>query len=399
MANIFSVPKFVISGENALELGMTHLNSMGTKALIVTDETMVKLGNIKKLTNMLEEKKVPYYVYDEINTEPTHTMIDKGVDLYKSEGCDFLIALGGGSPLDAMKAIGAVHANGGSICDYMGKKIENSLPCMCAIPATAGTGSEATKVSIITNTNTDVKMLLNDPKLMVDYAILEPEFTFTVPPFITAATGVDALTHALEAYTSVKAFPMSDLFAISAIKKIFANLHEAYTNGDNAVARREMCIAAFEAGVAFTNASVTIVHGMSRPIGALFHVPHGMSNAMLLKVCLNYLKPAAITQLCELSKEIGVYRVGMTVEEGAEAFVTATNALLRSLSIKTPMDYGIEKEEFFKYIPKMSEDAMISGSPLNTRRTPTKENLMELYAKFWYESEIDYKNRNEEKNQ
>ena len=151
-----------------------------------------------------------------------------------------------------------------------------------------------------------------------------------------------------------------------------------------------MSIAAFEAGVAFSNASVTIVHGMSRPIGALFHIPHGWSNAMLLKVCLNYLKQGAISRLYELSKEIGVYRIGMTEEEGAEAFVTATNALLRALDVKTPLDYGVTKEEFFKQIPKMAEDAMASGSPLNTRRTPSKEDLVELYAKFWYESEIEH---------
>jgi len=224
---------------------------------------------------------------------------------------------------------------------------------------------------------------------MVDLTILDSDFTITVPPEVTAATGVDALTHALEAYTSLKAFPMSDLYALAAVEKIFVNLYEVYVNGDNAAARREMSIAAFEAGVAFSNASVTIVHGMSRPIGALFHIPHGMSNAMLLKVCLNYLKPGAVFKLYQLSKAIGVYRVGMTREEGADAFVTATIALLRALKIKTPIDYGVTKEDFFRQIPKMAEDAMASGSPLNTRRTPSKEDIQELYAKFWYDCEIE----------
>jgi len=388
MANLFSIPQFIISGENALKAGMDQLVDFGKKALIVSDRSMVELGNIKKLTDALDSNGVTYYLYPDINSEPTHDMIDRGVELFNNEGCDFLIAIGGGSPIDAMKAIGAVQTNGGNIRDYMGKKIENHLPHMCAIPTTAGTGSEATKVSIITNTDTDVKMLLNDPKLMVDFAILDSEFTLTVPPSVTAATGVDALTHALEAFTSIKANPMSDLYAASAIKKIFVNLYEVYTNGGNAAARREMSIAAFEAGVAFSNSSVTIIHGMSRPIGALFHIPHGMSNAMLLKICLNYLKPGAVFKLYELSKAIGVYRVGMTREEGADAFVTATVALLRVLGIKAPVDYGITKDEFFKYIPKMSADAIASGSPLNTRRTPSKEDIEELYAKFWYDSEI-----------
>jgi len=393
MANLFIVPQFIFSGEGALKASMDQIASFGKKPMIVTDQSMIRFGNAQKLTDELSAHGLSYYLYAEINAEPTHTMIDKGVELYQNEECDFLIALGGGSPLDAMKAIGAVHTNGGSIRDYMGKKIENVLPHMCAIPTTAGTGSEATKVSIITNSDTDVKMLLLDPKLMVDLTVLDSDFTITVPPEVTAATGVDALTHAIEAYTSLKAFPMSDLFAVAAVEKIFENLYEVYTNGTNAAARREMSIAAFEAGVAFSNASVTIVHGMSRPIGALFHVPHGMSNAMLLKTCLNFIKPGAVFKLYELAKAIGVYRVGMTVEEGADAFVTATIALLRALKIKTPMDYGVTKDDFFRHIPKMAEDAIASGSPLNTRRTPSKDDIQELYAKFWYDCEIEKASR------
>ena len=393
MANLFSIPQFIYSGENALKTSMDQVAGFGKKALIVTDKAMVDLGNAKLVTDELDAHGVAYCLYAEINAEPTHSMIDRGVELYESEECEFLIALGGGSPLDAMKAIGAVNTNGGNIREYMGKKIENHLPKMCAIPTTAGTGSEATKISIITNTDTDVKMLLSDPKLMVDMTILDSDFTITVPPEVTAATGVDALTHAIEAYTSVKAFPMSDLYAISAVKKGFENLYEVYINGTNAAARREMSIAAFEAGVAFSNASVTIVHGMSRPIGALFHIPHGMSNAMLLKACLNFIKPGAVHKLCELARAIGVYRVGMTEEEGADAFVTATIALLRALKIKFPADFGVTKDDFFKQIPKMASDAMISGSPLNTRRTPSVDDIQELYAKFWYDCEIERASR------
>jgi len=387
MANVFSIPRFVFSGENAMALCMAHLESMGTKALIVTDENIVRLGYVKKLTDLMDSANVSYYIYDKINSEPTHTMVDDGVELYKNENCDFLVALGGGSPIDAMKAIAAVCTNGGSICDYIEKKIRHPLPCMCAIATTAGTGSEATKFSIITNTNTNVKMLLNDSKLMVDYAVLDSAFTLTVPQDVTVATGVDALAHALEAYTSLKAFSMSDLYASSAIKRIFENLYEVYIDGNNEVARQEMLLAAYEGGIAIGNASVTILHGMSRPIGALFHVPHGMSNAMLLRVCLDFLKSGAASQLCELSKAIGIYEARMTEEEAAEAFVTATNTLLGKLNIKSPMDFGIEKEEFFNVIPKMATDAMISKSPLNTKRVPAKEDIVELYEKFWNEWE------------
>ncbi len=387
MANLFFIPQYIVSGENALQMSAEHLTSFGKKALIVTDDMMVKLGNVKKLTDMLDDNKISYVVYSGINGEPTHSMIDEGVEIYKKQACDFLIGIGGGSPIDSMKAIGTVSANGGSICDYMGKTIEHKLPPTCAIPTTAGTGSEATKVSIITNTNTGVKMLLSDPKLMATLAIVDPVFTLTAPPAVTAATGVDALTHAIEAYTSKKAFSMSDIYALSAVKRIFSNIYEVYINGSNVDARKEMSIAALEAGIAFSNASVTIVHGMSRPIGALFHVPHGLSNAMLLNVCLDYLKQGVVERLCQLSQTVGVFRPGMTPEEGADAFVAATKALIRTLNINTPEEFGIDKAEFFQQIPKMAEDALASGSPFNTRRTPSKEDIESLYKELWAKSE------------
>ncbi len=384
MANLFSIPRYIVSGENAMQMSTQHIKAFGEKALIVTDEIMVKLGNVAKLTEALDSVNVKYYIYDGINSEPTHTMIDEGVEIYQREKCDFLIGIGGGSPLDSSKAIGAVVANGGEIKEYMGKPILKTLPSIVAIPTTAGTGSEATKVSIITNTETDVKMLLNDPKLMADLAVVDPVFTLTSPPHVTAATGVDALTHAIEAYTSAKAFSMSDIYAVSAVKRIFENIYEVYTNGENLQARREMAIAALEAGIAFSNASVTIVHGMSRPIGACFHVPHGLSNAMLLKVCLPFIKSGATARMNNLAKEIGVYRPGMTADEGAEAFVVATIALLRTLNIKTPAEFGIDRDEFARLIPKMADDALASGSPGNTRRVPNKDDIMELYHKLWY---------------
>ena len=387
MANTFLVPHYVIYGDNAVKSAMDEIKTYGKRAMIVTDKNMIDLGYIKQLTDELDKYGISYFIYPDIDCEPDHTMVDRGVELFKNEKCGFLIALGGGSPIDTMKAIAAVHANGGSICGYVGKVLENDLPKMCAIPTTAGTGSEATKNSIIANADTNVKMLIQNPKLIVDCAVLDSELTVTQSRSVTAATGVDALTHALEAYTSVKANVMSDLYAVSAIKRIFKNLNEVFNNGANKEARREMSLAAFEAGLSFGNASVTIVHGMSRPIGALFHVPHGMSNAMLLSTCLDYLKSGVTGRLCELSQAIGAYKDGMTEEQGAEALVAAANELLRPLKIKTPADYGIKKEDFFKYIPKMSEDAMASGSPSNTRRKPLKDDLVELYTKFWNDCE------------
>ncbi|MDX9917185.1 MAG: iron-containing alcohol dehydrogenase [Gudongella sp.] len=383
MANVFAIPHFIVAGEDALEMSKEYLTTLGKKALIVTDDMMVKLGNIEKVTKVLDEIGIGYEIYSGVNSEPDHLMVEASIEVYNSKDCDFLIGVGGGSPMDAMKATAAVIANGGNIKEYMGKKLEKELPPMVTIPTTAGTGSEATKVSIINNLDTGTKMLISDPKLMAKLAIVDPVFTVSAPKGVTAATGVDALTHAVEAYASRKAFSLTDNYALSAVKRIYNNLQEVYENGSNIKARNEMSLAALEAGIAFSNASVTIVHGMSRPIGALFHVPHGLSNAMLLEVCLDFIKEGAVERFAELARTIGVFEHGMTEEQGADAFVAAVKELLSKLDIMTPAEYGIDKDEFFKQIPKMSDDALASGSPQNTRHSPTKEELMDLYKALW----------------
>lgn len=240
MANVFFTPHYIITGENALSLSKEYLADMGKRALIVTDDFMVQFGNVKKVTDILDSVGITYAVYSKINGEPNDAMIDAGVEIYKNEKCDFLIGVGGGSPIDSMKAIGAVLSNGGNICDYMGKVISKPIPPTCAIPTTAGTGSEATQFTIINNTKENIKMLLKGPVLMSKLAIIDPTFTMTAPAKITAATGLDALCHAVEAYTSTKAFAMSDTYALSAVKRIFESLYECYVNGSNTEARTNM---------------------------------------------------------------------------------------------------------------------------------------------------------------
>lgn len=383
MANLFTIPGKILAGEGALELSAPYMKSFGRRALIVTDEMMEKLGNLKRVTDVLDQSQVAYAVYTGINGEPTDVMIEKGAGIYRAAGCDFMIGLGGGSPMDSMKAIGAVVSGGGAITDYMGKVIETALPPAVAIPTTAGTGSEATQFTIITDTKNDVKMLLKGPALMPVLAVIDPVFTATAPPAVTAATGIDALCHAIEAYTSLKAFPLADTFAVSAIKRIFGNLKRAYDNGGDMEARAEMALAALEAGVSFSNSSVTIVHGMSRPIGALYHVPHGLSNAMLLPECLKFAVSGAVGQFCRLAEETGIRKEGMSESEAAMAFIDAVCKLCSSLNVQTLAEFGVNREDFFKNIPKMAGDAIASGSPGNTRRQPTKGNIEDIYKALW----------------
>lgn len=383
MAREFIVPGQIITGSGALIMAEETLKGLGKKALIVTDKVMIQLGNCAKVETALKNQGIDYAIYSEIVGEPTDTMIENGLKVYKENGCDFLVALGGGSPIDSMKAIGSLVVNGGNISDYMGKVIDVEMPPLVAIPTTAGTGSEATQFTIITDTKKDIKMLLKGKVLMPKLAIIDPQFTMTAPPKITAATGLDALCHAVEAYTSRKAQTLSDSFAMSAVKRIFKSLPVAFKDGKNEEARIQMSVAALEAGIAFNNASVTIIHGMSRPIGALFHVAHGLSNAMLMKECLGFALEGAYNRFADLGRAIGVADATDEDKAAAEKFLSAIEGIVKELETPTLAEFGIDKEEFFKVIDKMAYDAMDSGSPQNTMREVSEEQVKQIYRNLW----------------
>ena len=383
MVNQFIVPGKIISGKGALSQIGDYIEGYGQKALIVCDQITEKLGKVRIITDALDEKKIGHAIYDDFLGEPTNVMIEDALSIYRREKCDFLIGIGGGSALDIMKAVAAMDVNEGKISDYMGKEIAGIMAKMIAIPSTAGTGSEATQFTIISDVDSGVKMLLKGKELMPDLAIIDPELTITLPPKMTASTGLDALTHAVEAYTSKKAQPLTDTLAISAIKRIFHYLPLSYMDGSNEVARTEMSIAALEAGIAFNNSSVTLVHGMSRPIGALFHVPHGISNAMLLNVCLGYAKDGAKSRFADMARAIGAARDTDSEDAAADHFMAEVKKICDICKIPTLEGYGIPKDEFMAKIDKMAADAMASGSPSNTRRELDETVLKDLYRKLY----------------
>lgn len=383
MADLLLMPKYVVTGENALSESMNHMEGLGKKALIVTDKVMVDIGTVAKLEAEMEKRQIKYVIYDGVNGEPVDGMIEEGKKIYLENNCDFLIGIGGGSPIDAMKAIGAMTTNEGKIVDYNGKIIPNPPPALVAIPTTAGTGSEATKFTIISDSVNNIKMLLSGPDLIPTLSIVDPQFTLTVPQSVTVATGVDALTHAIEAFTSRKAQPLSDIFAISATKRIYKNILNVYKDGSDINSRNEMALAALEAGIAFNNASVTIVHGMSRPIGALFGVPHGLSNAVLLGDCLEFIQEGAADRFAVLARELGLVDENVGDKEASDIFVKSINSLLDQLNIQTLEEYGVDKKLFFDSLDKMATDALDSGSPNNTQRIPSKEDIIEIYKKLW----------------
>lgn len=378
MAKLFLTPSKIISGPDALNLAKETIATCGKKAFIVTDKIMVKLKNLDKVTNVLDELKIAYHVYDEVNSEPTDIIVNNGVEAFKKSGCDFLLALGGGSPIDTMKAIAIMINYDKPMNTLMGVNYNKEVLPMIAIPTTAGTGSEATQFTIISDTTNDVKMLLKGEVLIPKIAIIDPVFTMSAPNFVTAATGVDALCHAVESYTSRKSQPLSETFALSAIKRIFTYLPICYKEPTNVEARTQMSLAALEAGISFNNSSVTVVHGMSRPIGAIFHIAHGLSNAMLVESCLNYVADAAYDRFATIARYCDM-TTSTDDKEATEVLLKHLSELLVTLEIPTFKQYNIDEEKYKANISKMADDALTSGSPANTIKELSKEDIVNIY--------------------
>lgn len=353
----------------------SEIRRLGKRALIVTGPHVGKSESMMQLCQVLKAQDIEMCIFDAITAEPTVTMVEQGVAEYHRGDCDMVIGFGGGSPLDAAKAIAAMTVNEGVISQYVGKEIGGDLPPVVCIPTTAGTGSEVTKFSIITDEQTGVKMFLKGDALTPRLAIVDYTLSMTMPASVTAATGLDALTHAMEAYLSVKSQPLINVLAINSIKHILKNLPIAYADPDNRRAREQMALAALEAGICINNSSVTVVHGMSRPVGALFHVPHGLSNAMLLSVCLRDLYRSVGSDFDKIARKLKLI-------DGME-LIEQVSALIETCNVPTPREYGIDPQQWESAIAKMSADAIASGSPANAPREYDEEKIAALYRKVY----------------
>lgn len=377
----FQMPTILRLGSGTVAHLAEEAQKLGKKPLIVSDGLMKQTGHLDIITKSLIDISMDYAVYTDIKAEPTQENVYEALDVYNRNNCDFVIAFGGGSCLDTAKAV-AVLATNKTTIEAIGEKrvvdFNEGVP-LIALPTTAGTGSEVTDVTVITNTHTDVKMMMKDVKFLPNIAIVDSDFTLTVPAKVTSATGLDALCHALESYVSVKANEMTQMFSLQAIKKIMENLTRAYQNGSDSEAREQMSIASTEAGIAFSNASVTLIHGMSRPIGALFHVPHGISNAMLLNVFLDFSKEAILTDLAEIARFVYPGAQNKDDQAAAEMFITAVNEICATLEIPDLQGYGIDEQEFLAVLDKMATDALASGSPQNNKKVPSHDEIKELY--------------------
>jgi len=353
--------------------------SYGRKALIVSDGIMAGLGHVAECEKLLQAESVACAVYAEVNTEPTDRHVREALDICREEKCDVIVALGGGSCIDTAKAVAVMMTNSGYIGDYINKPFSAAPLPLIAIPTTAGTGSEMTKVTVITDTATEVKMMIARPELVPAAAIVDPELTLSCPPSVTAATGVDALCHAMEAYISRRSHFVTDKLALTAVELLARHLRRVYRDGSDREAREKVALGSMLAGAAFSNASVTLVHGMSRPIGALFHVPHGVSNAMLLPAVFEFTKDAATEKFAEIAVIFNPDLQGASDGEKASELVRELKSLCHDLNIPNMAGWGIDRSEFYARIPKMCKDALASGSPANNPRVPTAEEIAELY--------------------
>src|SRR5699024_3719063 len=316
---LLKMPQQIYYGRGSFKKMGKLAKEKGKKVLLISDTVMEKLGYVKESKQQLEDEGLSYEVYLGVATEPNNEYVEEALEMYRRTNCDTVISLGGGSCIDTAKAVTVLATNGGDISEYMNnQRIAKNKPTPhIAIPTTAGTGSEATDVTVITNNRNKEKMMIKQLAFLPNAAIVDPLLTMSAPKKVTAATGVDALSHAIEAYLSKLAHPMTNMLALSGIKLIINNLLKAYEDGNDLEARENVSLGSLQAGMAFGNASVCLVHGLSRPIGALFHVPHGFSNAMLLPAVLEFSKDDCIDRLADIGRVFADENVKMTNEEAA----------------------------------------------------------------------------------
>ena len=373
-----------IGGGVALETP-TVLEQLGlSRPLIVTDTNLVKLGHVKTITDALGKAGVNHGLFDGVVEDPTDTCVDAGLTALRAGEYDCIIGFGGGSPMDTAKAISFMAVNPGHVRDYKAPtQIDKCGLPLILIPTTGGTGSELTRWCVITDTVKVEKYNLSGLASVATAALIDWTFTTTKPARITADTAVDSLTHAIEAYVSRKAFPYTDAFALAAMPAIAKHVRAACTDPENAEAREALMLAASQAGMAFSNASVALVHGMSRPIGAHFHVAHGLSNAMLLPAVTAFSVEAAPERYADCARVMAMARDNDSDALACEKLVAGLRALNADLEVPSPKAQGHDEATYFAKLPIMAEQALASGSPQNNPRVPTAEEIVGLYEEIW----------------
>ncbi|AZR74925.1 L-threonine dehydrogenase [Anoxybacter fermentans] len=372
------MPPVSLMGPGCLkDLGKEIVNLGLKKALIVTDKVLVQIGLVNQLTEVLTSEGIEYVIYDGTQPNPTVKNVEDGLKMLKENNCDFLISFGGGSPHDCAKGIGIVATNGGSIKDYEGvnKSTKPMLP-LVAVNTTAGTASEMTRFCIITDEERHVKMAIVDWHTTPILAVNDPLLMVGMPKSLTAATGMDALTHAIEAYVSTEATPVTDACALMAIELISKYLRRAVENGEDYEARDKMAYAEFLAGMAFNNASLGYVHAMAHQLGGFYDLPHGVCNAVLLPHVQRFNAKVVPERFINIARAMGENVEGLSAEEAAKKAIEAIVKLASDIGIPSGLkELGVKEED----IKTLSENALKDACGLTNPKQASLEEIMEIY--------------------
>ncbi len=346
--------------------------------LLITDEGIVRAGISKRVTDLLVETGISYELFDRVKADPSVEVVEEAATFYRKRGCTSIIGLGGGSPMDAAKAVALLGTREGALREYLaGKPIEGSFPLLFAIPTTAGTGSEVTAVAIISDHERKVKAVLRSPMLVPQVAILDPLLLASIPPRIAAETGADALTHAIESYLVPTGHAITDALAVSAIKMIFDSLPMFVTNPRDVAAAGQMLLASCMAGSCFKNTGLALAHGLAHPAGVYFHTSHGLSCALYLPGVMEFNAPVCAEKLASIASAAGIDVRGLSSEKAAAESVRAVRALFGKIGLPRRLsEMGIK----FKPEPKMVGDVLASSSAKNNPRIADKEQIAALFA-------------------
>ena len=382
MINRFILNEVSYFGPGAREVLPKEISRLGfKKAFVATDKDLIKFGVADKVLKVLADAGIPYEVFSDIKPNPTTANVKAGVAAFAASGADFIIALGGGSSMDTAKAVGII-TNNPEFADVVSLEgvadtKKKSVPII-ALPTTAGTAAEVTINYVITDEANEKKMVCVDPNDIPVMAIVDAELMYTLPKSLTAATGMDALTHAIEGLITKGAWEMSDMFELKAIEMIARYLETAVNEPQNAEARNGMAVAQYIAGMAFSNVGLGVVHGMAHPMGAIFDIPHGVANALLLPTVMEFNMPAAVDKYVQIAKAMDVYSAGMSKEEAAQAAVDAVRALAIRVGIPQHLtELGINEGDLDRLATAAAADVCTPGNP----RDVNKDIILDLYKK------------------
>lgn len=378
MSSMFYMPSLNAMGSGSLVEAVNYIKAQGfKKGLIVSDNVLSKIGVVKAFTDLLDEQHVASVVYDQVQPNPTVSNVKAGLDILQKNSCDFVVSLGGGSPHDCAKGIALVASNGGELADYEGvdQSQKPQLP-LIAINTTAGTASEMTRFAIITDEVRHIKMAIVDKHVTPVLSVNDPSLMVGMPASLTAATGMDALTHAVEAYVSTGATPITDAVALKAIELIKANLPTAVEHGENIEAREQMAYAQFMAGMAFNNASLGYVHAMAHQLGGFYDLPHGVCNAVLLPHVQRYNAQVCPERLKDIARCLGVDVLTMSAEEGANAAISAIECLAKKVGIPAGLEVlGVKTDD----IALLAENALKDVCGLTNPKQASHEEICDIF--------------------